>query len=153
MMKEWATVVSWQAGVATLSTDAKTTCSRCSARQGCGSQLLNKLGQNNADLLTIVSIEPLLPGQKIELGIPESSLLGSALLVYMTPLLFLFTLAGLAQHWFQTDLAAACGALLGGILGFLIARLLATHFSKRPQMQPIILNKTLPVAYTAVENH
>lgn len=153
MMKEWATVVSWQAGVAILSTDAKTTCSRCSARQGCGSQLLNKLGQKNADLLTITSIEPLQPGQKIELGIPESSLLGSALLVYMTPLFFLFTVAGLAQHWLQTDLAAACGALLGGILGFLIARLLATHLAKRPQMQPIILTKTLPVSYTAVENH
>lgn len=153
MMKEWATVVSWQAGMATLSTHAKTTCSRCSARQGCGSQLLNKLGQKNADLLTIVSIEPLQPGQKIELGLPESSLLGSALLVYMTPLMLLFIVAGLVQHWFQTDFAAACGALMGGILGFFLAKLLANHFAKRPEMQPIILNVTVPIANIPSENH
>lgn len=144
MMKEWATVISWHAGIATLSTDAKTTCSRCSARQGCGSQLLNKLSQKNADLLTIASVEPLQPGQKIELGIPEASLLGSALLVYITPLVMLFLAAGISQYWFQTDFAAACGAILGGIMGFLLARLIASHFTQRPEMQPIILNVTLP---------
>lgn len=152
MMKEWATVMSWQAGIATLSTHAKTTCSRCSARQGCGSQLLNKLVQKNADLLTIESNEPLLPGQKIELGIPESSLLGSALLVYMTPLMLLFIFAGLAQHWLQNDFAAAGGALLGGVLGFFLAKQLARHLAKRPAMQPIILKVTLPIAKITTEN-
>ncbi|PPS58924.1 hypothetical protein CRX72_25630 [Pantoea sp. BRM17] len=56
--------------------------------------------------MTIPSAEPLQPGQRIELGIRESSLLGSALLVYMTPLFGLFAVAGLFQMLFHSDLAA-----------------------------------------------
>ncbi|HBQ80546.1 MAG TPA: SoxR reducing system protein RseC, partial [Erwinia persicina] len=37
MMREWATVVSWQNGIATLHSEIKTSCSSCSARKGCGS--------------------------------------------------------------------------------------------------------------------
>ncbi|WP_312059285.1 SoxR-reducing system protein RseC, partial [Pantoea septica] len=122
MMREWATVVAWRDGIATLHTEAKTSCNSCSARKGCGSHMLNKLGPKDAHVMEIASATPLHPGQRIELGIKESSLLGSALLVYMTPLFGLFLLAGLFQALFHSDLAAACGALLGGIGGFIVAK-------------------------------
>ena len=124
MMREWATVVAWRDGIATLHTEAKTSCNSCSARKGCGSHMLNKLGPKDAHVMEIASATPLHPGQRIELGIKESSLLGSALLVYMTPLFGLFLLAGLFQALFHSDLAAACGALLGGIGGFIVAKVL-----------------------------
>lgn len=117
MMREWATVVAWQDGIATLHTEAKTSCNSCQARKGCGSHMLNKLGPKNAHVMQIASSKPLTPGQRVELGIKESSLLGSALLVYMTPLFGLFLFAGLFQALFGSDLAAACGALLGGVGG------------------------------------
>ena len=113
-MREWATVVAWRDGIATLHTEAKTSCNSCSARKGCGSHMLNKLGPKDAHVMEIVSATPLQPGQRVELGIKESSLVGSALLVYMTPLFGLFLLAGLFQALFHSDLAAACGALLSG---------------------------------------
>lgn len=94
---------------------SKTSCNSCQARKGCGSHMLNKLGPKNAHVMQIASSKPLQPGQRIELGIKESSLLGSALLVYMTPLFGLFLVSGLFQALFSSDLAAACGALLGGI--------------------------------------
>nr|WP_024965421.1 SoxR-reducing system protein RseC [Pantoea sp. IMH] len=144
MMREWATVVSCQDGVATLHSEIKTSCSSCSARKGCGSHMLNKLGPKNAHVMKIATAEPLSPGQRIELGIAEQSLLSSALLVYMTPLVGLFILAGLFQMLFHSDLAAAAGALLGGIGGFIIAKGISGYLSKSAAFQPVILSIALP---------
>ena len=65
MMKEWATVASWDNGVATLYTEAKTSCNSCNARKGCGSHLLNKLGPEDAEVIKIASKQPLKAGQRI----------------------------------------------------------------------------------------
>lgn len=151
MMREWATVVAWHNGIATLNSEAKTSCNRCSARKGCGSHLLNKLGPKQAYQLQIPVEQALVSGQRIELGLKESSLLGSAALVYMTPLLLLFMLAALCQWWFGTDVAAAVGALSGGIIGFAIARLVARKLANSAAMQPIILAIGLPPDQLRVE--
>ncbi len=151
MMREWATVVSWQNGIATLHSEMKTSCSSCSARRGCGSHMLNKLGPKNAHVMKIASAEPLRAGQRIELGIEEKSLLSSALLVYMTPLLGLFTVAGLFQMLFQSDLAAAAGALLGGVGGFIVAKGVSSYLGKSRSFQPVILSVALPPDALRVE--
>lgn len=143
MIKEWATVVSWQNGEALLQCDVKTSCNSCASRAGCGTRILNKLGPQTQHLLAVASEKPLMAGQKVELGIAEKSLLGSALLVYMSPLLGLFVLAGLFQWLFETDIAAMSGALVGGIGGFIIARIVSRRFSQRDNWQPVILSVAL----------
>lgn len=87
MIKEWATVISWHDGLAQVSCDVKASCSSCASRAGCGSRVLNKLGPQTQHTISVPSAQPLVAGQKVELGIGEGSLLTSALLVYMTPLL------------------------------------------------------------------
>ncbi|KAB8309513.1 SoxR-reducing system protein RseC [Erwinia endophytica] len=151
MMREWATVVSWQDGVATLHSEMKTSCNSCSARKGCGSHMLNKLGPKNAHVMKIASAEPLQVGQRIELGIEEKSLLSSALLVYMTPLSGLFLIAGLFQSLFNSDLSAAVGALLGGIGGFIVAKGISSYWGKSASFQPVILSVALPPDALRVE--
>ncbi len=143
MIKEWATVVSWQNGEALVSCDVKSSCNSCASRAGCGSRVLNKLGPQTTHTITVPSTEPLVAGQKVELGIAESSLLSSALLVYMSPLVGLFSMAGLFQALFGGDIAAVCGALLGGVGGFLLARGLSPRLSNRAQWQPVILSVAL----------
>ncbi len=143
MMREWATVVSWDQGIATLHTEAKTSCNSCSARRGCGSQMLNKLGPKNAHVMQVASEKPLQPGQRIELGVRESSLLSSAFMVYITPLIGLFIGAGLSQQWFGTDMASAGGALIGGVAGFFLAKGLASIFGAKQTFQPVILTVAL----------
>ena len=83
MIKEWATVVSWHNGVAQVHCDVKASCSSCASRAGCGSRVLNKLGPQTSHTISVPCEQPLAAGQKVELGIAESSLLGSAMLVYM----------------------------------------------------------------------
>ncbi|VDZ82114.1 Sigma-E factor regulatory protein rseC [Kluyvera intermedia] len=122
MIKEWATVIAWDNGMAQVSCDVKTSCNSCSSRAGCGTRVLNKLGPQTSHTISVPSAEPLVAGQKVELGITESSLLGSAMLVYMSPLIGLFVVASLFQVLFGSDIAALCGAVLGGVGGFLIAK-------------------------------
>ncbi|MFG0518947.1 SoxR-reducing system protein RseC [Kluyvera intermedia] len=144
MIKEWATVIAWDNGMAQVSCDVKTSCNSCSSRAGCGTRVLNKLGPQTSHTISVPSAEPLVAGQKVELGITESSLLGSAMLVYMSPLIGLFVVASLFQVLFGSDIAALCGAVLGGVGGFLIAKGFSPRLAARETWQPIIISIGLP---------
>lgn len=150
MIKEWATVVSWQNGQAVVSCDVKASCSSCASRAGCGSRVLNKLGPQTTHTIVVPSAEPLAPGQKSSWASPKS-LLGSALLVYMSPLAGLFLCAALFQMLFGSDLAALSGAVLGGVGGFLVARGYSRKLAERDAWQPVILNVALPPNLVRVE--
>lgn len=144
MIKEWATVVSWQNGNALVECDVKASCSSCASRAGCGSRVLNKLGPQTTHTIAVPYAEPLVAGQKVELGIAEASLLSSALLVYMSPLVGLFAMGAIFQTLFAQDIAALCGAVLGGVGGFLLARGLSPKLATRSEWQPVILSIGLP---------
>lgn len=144
MIKEWATVVSWRDGFAQVSCDVKSSCSSCASRAGCGSRVLNKLGPQTEHTIIVPSAAPLVVGQKVELGISEGSLLTSAMLVYMTPLLGLFVMAAVFQLLFSSDLAAFAGGILGGVGGFLVARGLSPKLASREAWQPVIISVGLP---------
>jgi sigma-E factor negative regulatory protein RseC len=86
--------------------------------------VLNKLGPQTSHTISVPCEQPLVAGQKVELGIAESSLLGSAVLVYMAPLVGLFVMASIFQVLFASDLrrfAARCwaaSAVSGGARSF-----------------------------------
>ena len=103
MMKEWATVVSWQQGVALLRCEPKAGCGSCTARSGCGARALNELVPETEHQLQVRIEQPLEPGQRVEVGIAEGSLLRSAMLVYLTPLLGMMLGGSVLQYWLGTD--------------------------------------------------
>lgn len=144
MMKEWATVVSWQQGVALLRCEPKAGCGSCTARSGCGARALNELVPESEHHLQVQIERPLEPGQRVEVGIAESSLLRSAMLVYMTPLFGVMLGGGLLQWWLGSDSAALFGAVIGGSTAFLVARLLATRLGEQADYQPVVLQIGLP---------
>lgn len=144
MMREWATVIAWQQGMATLSCEARSGCEACRAKNSCGTTLLNKLGPQSQHQLLVAIEQPLEPGQKVEIGLTAASLLSSALLVYMTPLAGLLAGGALGQWWLANDAGAALGALLGGGIGFWLARRLAAPLSARAEYQPVVLQIGLP---------
>lgn len=151
MIKEWATVISWADGIALVSCDVKSSCNSCASRAGCGSRVLNKLGPQTSHTISVPSEQPLVEGQKVELGITEGSLLTSAMLVYLSPLVGLFVMGGVFQMLFGTDLAAMCGAALGGVGGFLLARGFSHKLAAREEWQPVILNVALAPDQLRVE--
>jgi sigma-E factor negative regulatory protein RseC len=144
MMKEWATVVSWQQGVALLRCEPKAGCGSCKARSGCGARALNELVPESEHHLQVQIEQPLEPGQRVEVGIAEGSLLRSAMLVYMTPLFGMMLGGGLLQGWSGSDAAALLGAVVGGTTAFFVARLLATRLGEQADYQPVVLQIGLP---------
>lgn len=151
MIKEWATVVSWQNGIALVSCDVKASCNSCASRAGCGSRVLNKLGPQTSHTISVPSEQPLMAGQKVELGIAEGSLLSSAMLVYLSPLLGLFIMGGVLQMLFGTDGAAMCGAALGG-LGDSGLPKASPRRLPRARWQPVILSVGLAPDQLRVED-
>lgn len=144
MMKEWTTVISWTNGIALLRCEPQSGCGSCDARRGCGSHLLNELGPESNHQLQVAISQPLEPGQKVEVGISEGSLLRSASLVYLTPLAGLITGGALFQALFATDAFTALGAISGAGLGFLLAKKLATRIEGQSDYQPTVLQIGLP---------
>ncbi|PYB16332.1 SoxR-reducing system protein RseC [Serratia marcescens] len=144
MMKEWARVVSWQQGVALLRCEPKAGCGSCTARSGCGARALNELVPETEHQLQVHIDQPLEPGQRVEVGIAEGSLLRSAMLVYLTPLLGMMLGGTLLQYCFGSDASAAVGAVLGGGAAFMLARRLARRLGEQAEYQPVVLQIGLP---------
>ncbi|MGL9773334.1 MAG: SoxR-reducing system protein RseC [Sodalis sp. (in: enterobacteria)] len=152
MIKEWATVVTWQQGIAQVHYEAREGCGSCHTRQSCGTRLLDKMAPGTQHHLEVASPLPLVPGQRVEVGINEGSLLRSAFLVYMLPLLGLIGGAAIFQGMLGTDPAAACGGVAGGLAGFLCARYLAHRTSETCANQPVILQVALPSSSLHVQD-
>ncbi|WP_179038454.1 SoxR-reducing system protein RseC [Limnobaculum xujianqingii] len=144
MLRKWATVIDWQQGIATLRCEQQAGCSSCQSKASCGTRVLNKLGPQVIHDLQIPVEQPLSPGQRVELGIPESGVLLSALLVYMVPLLGILLCSGLFYYGLGSDIAAIIGAIVGGVSGFVIARFYAAKFATNASVHPIILQIGIP---------
>lgn len=144
MIKEWATVISWQDGIAVLHCEQSSGCGSCQSRATCGTGLLNQLGAPAEHQLRVPCAQPLQVGQRVELGIAEARLLQSAVMVYFVPLIGLFAGAALLQYGFANELAAIPGALLGGGLAFLSVKRWGRDLGKKGRYQPVILQVALP---------
>ncbi|AKJ41579.1 SoxR-reducing system protein RseC [Pragia fontium] len=144
MLREWATVIDWQQGIATLRCEQRSGCSSCQSQQTCGTRVLNKLGPQVVHDLKIPVSQPLSIGQRVELGIPESGVLLSALLVYIVPLLGILLCASVFYSFAGSDIAAVLGALIGGGLGFMLARFYAAKLATHASVHPIVLQIAIP---------
>ncbi|MDR0805185.1 MAG: SoxR-reducing system protein RseC [Enterobacteriaceae bacterium] len=144
MLREWATVIEWQQGIATLRCEQRSGCSSCQSQASCGTRVLNKLGPQTIHDLKIPVAQPLSVGQRVELGIPESSLLLSALLVYIVPLLGILLCSSLCYFLIGSDIAAVLGAIIGGVLGFIVARFCAARLATNSSVYPVILQIAIP---------
>ena len=145
MMREWATVVAWQDGMATLRCYQSSACSSCSASSACGFQILNKIKRNNVIEFQLPIEQSLEIGQRVEIGINEMNVLHSAFWIYLVPLLGLIIGATFANTLFSSNLSAILGALIGGISCFLVAKAYVKRLEQRRLYQPVVLQIALPI--------
>ena len=143
MIKEWATVVSWHNGVAQVHCDVKASCSSCASRAGCGSRVLNKLGPQTSHTISVPCEQPLAAGQKWSSGSLKAACWAQRCWCIWRR--WRAVCNGVYfQVLFASDIASLCGALLGGVGGFLVARGLSPRLAARQSWQPVILNVALP---------
>lgn len=141
MVEERGRVVAIEPGAIWVETIQRSGCHGCSARAGCGTGLLGDyLSSASRIRVALNSWDPeeISLNDTAVIGIGENTLAGSALLVYLLPLvgLLLAALAGDA-------LAGETGAIAGGVAGLLVGAALVRWHSRRhaadPAYAPLLL--------------
>ncbi|WP_217476555.1 SoxR reducing system RseC family protein [Stutzerimonas stutzeri] len=144
MIEEPGRVIAVEAGAVWVETQRSSTCSGCSAKNGCGQGLMDRLGvRERRGLIRALSDLQLNVGDSVVIGVRESVLLRGALLVYLFPLIALFASSLLALEFG----AAEPYVMLAGIGGFLLSWLAVRKRSQQtacdPALQPVVLRAML----------
>jgi sigma-E factor negative regulatory protein RseC len=96
-------------------------CGTCGGR-GCSSRRIAELFQRKPRLFLVDCDLSLAPGDRVVVGIARGSVFRSAWRVYGLPLTLMLAGALLAQAVQPGDGPALAGMLLGGVVGWLVAR-------------------------------
>ena len=124
---------------ATLEIERKTACGLCGQTRGCGNSIWGKLFAHQSTAFKAQNRINAKVGDSVIVGINESALLKSALLLYILPLASMLIGAILATQLHDTNGYAMLGALLGLVLGFAWVKghTMSNNYFKL--QQPIIL--------------
>jgi sigma-E factor negative regulatory protein RseC len=152
MIKESGQVVQLEGDLAWVETAVTSTCQTCSAKSNCGTSSIASAMSSKTVINKVQNHLQAEIGDRVEIGVPEDSLVKGAFLVYILPLILALTFASLSQLWLIEFIDVAewgvmLGALLGGYLGFRLAKLRLSQVSDtslEPQLLRI-LAKNIPV--------
>lgn len=147
MIQERGYIIRTDGPYAWVQTERKSTCGQCAVNKGCGSNVFSSvLGNKLVEFRAINSINAT-AGDTVILGLQESALLKSALLMYLFPLLTMlffavvadFVLPLLGVHALQVWIGMS--ALFGFILAYLFVRQFTRRHQKDEAYQPVILRR------------
>ena len=137
MIEEQATVVDCEGDYVWVQTQRQSSCGQCSAKGGCGTQVLAKFLGNKAAYVRCLNSHDVKIGDRVIIGIEESALLSGSFLMYLLPLVIMIFFAGLsvffARLWWPgwTDLLAVMAAISGLILGLSIAQRISQQAAQK----------------------
>lgn len=137
MLETRAIVVQVEGGQAFVQANQGGGCGQCSGK-GCGSEKLSRLFCSEPRRFRVDNPVNARVGDEVIVSVAEGALLRSIGLVYLLPLLLLFTgaLLGalLATQSGQGDVYAAGGALTGLVAGFILVKWISSHRSRRQNL-------------------
>lgn len=140
MIEEPGRVIAVEAGAVWVETQRSSTCSGCSAKNGCGQGLMDRLGvRERRGLIRALSDLPLNVGDSVVIGIRESVLLRGALLVYLFPLIALFASSLLALELGVAEPYVMLAGIGGFLLSWLAVRKRSQQTACDPALQPVVL--------------
>lgn len=121
-------------------TSAKSACSSCSAKAGCGSNLLARfVGSKNAVHVTVDREIHLQKGDVVEIGVAEHAVVVASLLSYLVPLVGLVVGALICAS--GGDLTSILGAIFGMFAGVFAARFLHRYYFASLDFEPKFVAK------------
>lgn len=144
MIEEQGRVVAVEPGAVWVETLRKSTCSSCSAKAGCGQGLADTLGvKSRRGHVRAVSHLHLHVGDAVVIGVHETLLVRSSLLVYFLPLLALFAAALTADHFSLGEpLVIAC-SFMGLFTAWFGVRWFSARHANDPALQPMVVRALL----------
>jgi len=127
-----------------LACEQQTSCSSCSSHKSCGTGIVSKAVGNKSLSWHLTTDKSVKPGQVVEIGLPEKSILQSAAVVYLVPLFAMILGAFIAQWWIAPLLAAGEGiVILSSVLataaGIYLAKRLSARLEQQSSQQVILL--------------
>jgi sigma-E factor negative regulatory protein RseC len=125
--------------LATLEIERKNACGLCGQTRGCGNSIWGKLFAHHSTAFKAQNHINAKEGQSVIVGINETALLKSALLLYILPLVTLFLGAILATKINPSDVSAMVGAVVGLMMGLLWVKGHTISNSYFSLQQPVIL--------------
>ena len=121
MITEQAIVTRCNGNVVEVELERGSACGGCELNQGCGTGALGRLLGRRSKPLVLETERRLQPGDRVQLGLEESSLVKLSLLAYGLPLLSM-VIAGLAAaSMAMADGWVAAASVSGFVIGFKIA--------------------------------
>jgi len=150
-MEELATVVRVQNNFISVSSEVKSACSGCQQVDNCGSGQVAKAFPTKKLSLTLESELALKVGDKVVLGLSDACLLQSAWQVYLLPLFGLILFAGISQYFIGKgllphELLGVLLAMLGGFLGYALAKKIQSSPKNKAKLTPQILRVNAQVS-------
>ena len=124
-------------------TSQTSSCSKCEAQSGCQHSFLGRWFDRGADSLPVIceldQADLLVVGQWVNVGFPAGLLTKAALLSYVFPPVALIALAIAFEQWFDSELLAIGGAVMGFLLALATIRRVTAKQFQLPGFQPQFL--------------
>ncbi|EWC39278.1 transcriptional regulator [Pseudomonas stutzeri] len=144
MIEESGRVVALDVGAVWVETRRTSTCSGCSAKNGCGQGLMDTLGvREKRGLIRALSDLRLQVGDSVVVGIREEVLLRGAVLVYLLPLIMLMGAATVAAQFSAPEPVVILTGFGGFFVSWLVVRMRARRTAGDPSLQPVVLRAML----------
>lgn len=129
-------------GFAWVETLRQTACGSCSASSGCGTSVISKLFGDKRTRVRVIDPLGVKLGEEVIVGIDESALLRSSLMVYILPLLCLVGAALLGQLVLGFGETGVVLSGLGGLLsGLVLLALLTRRLRGNRRYQPVVVRR------------
>lgn len=146
MIEEIATVIAVNDGQVVVKSTIKSSCHSCHQQDECGSGQVAKAIPHKSLTTTLITKQSLNVGDEVVIGLSESSMLKSAIQVYLWPLIGLILSSAIGQlvfveQFFWHELSALGFALIGGYLGYSLAKHQQSKPKIRNDLQPKLLRK------------
>ncbi len=153
MTEELAHIVAIEKNTLLLRSHIKTTCGSCAQIDTCASGQVSKALPKRQRTYTVPfvsqeAIPDLTVGDDVVVEIPEGTMLSSAGQVYLLPITGLIFFSALGQwlvdnHIFTHELYALNLGIVGGYLGYCLAKYRQKHNDHACKLQPQIVKKLL----------
>ncbi|MFM2485751.1 SoxR reducing system RseC family protein [Celerinatantimonas yamalensis] len=141
MVTETALVMDVDGDYAWVECISRSACGQCHVADNCGNSAVAKAFSPKTHRFQVRLTHPVLPGQRIEIGLPAQNLVRSAMLIYLLPLLTMMMGVMVAVYMFgHSDNVALAGCVAGALVGFFMARIGAKRLSLRRDYQPVMLS-------------
>jgi sigma-E factor negative regulatory protein RseC len=142
MLTETGRVVAVDSDTLWVETVSTTACGSCSAKSGCGQNLLARWASKRTYLkVALEGRDPIAfeVGDLVTVGIPEDVVVTSSLLMYCLPIILLLAGAGLGQYATGSEAASMLAGLIGLAIGGLAAKLY-TGLAGRRRLEPVLVD-------------